>query len=302
MRPWTRDLSITAITVIIMFASIIKAFGMSSTPEILMGAERNINLSGNVFAFRMPENFSRDMPAEPLIENLSIDPVLTNISAPLIQRWWDIKEPGFFGKALGTVMMNITVHPTPENTRKITHKHSYTIQDRADLILTIDESINARYEQAKPGEDASGYSLPGIAYLIGYNLETEYRDHTFNNQKWTGYTIAGPGAQLLVAYVLPVDEHHFIEALFIFSPNDNVAPRHFQEYAYDVTTPIQESFHLQYTAANPLRVIVEGPWLHTTTGEALREHPDDLVKSLFGEKNYQDYSNHRNQEALEKNP
>lgn len=73
---------------------------------------RQINLSGNIFHFALPEDFSRDMPAADMVETLDIgdskkfdNPEYGN----LIRRWWDIKEPGWFGKKLGTVMMDISV-------------------------------------------------------------------------------------------------------------------------------------------------------------------------------------------------
>ena len=64
---------------------------------------RQVDLSGNIFHFAMPENFSKDMPAENMVEKLDIqdlekftDPEYGNI----IRRWWDIKKPGFLEKKL----------------------------------------------------------------------------------------------------------------------------------------------------------------------------------------------------------
>lgn len=82
---------------------------------------RRVNLSGNYFSFAMPEDFSKEMPAENLVESLDITD-LTKFGNPeygnLIRRWWDIKEPGFFGKNLGSVMMDISVQRVPENKKR----------------------------------------------------------------------------------------------------------------------------------------------------------------------------------------
>ncbi len=89
----------------------------------------------------MSENFSKDMPAYPIREEYNLEAIGTGKESVLIQRWWDIKEPGFFSKNLGTVMMSINVYAVPENTRKKIHNSPYNVQDRVDLILILDELI-----------------------------------------------------------------------------------------------------------------------------------------------------------------
>ncbi len=61
------------IQVMIMLATITKAFGLSSPPEQYPLQPRQINLSGNIVHFSMPENFSRDMPAEDMKETINLD-------------------------------------------------------------------------------------------------------------------------------------------------------------------------------------------------------------------------------------
>ena len=88
-----------------MFSTIRKLFTRSIAIDEPLGAKRTANLSGNYFSFAMPEDFSKDMPAEDLVENLDITD-LKKFDKPeygnLIKRWWDIREPGFFGKNLGS--------------------------------------------------------------------------------------------------------------------------------------------------------------------------------------------------------
>src|SRR5690625_7171162 len=70
----------TLLKVLIMLTFISKAFGMSGRPPEGLGATRSVDLSGNVFQFAMPENFSRDMPADDLVERLDIsDPDIFKI-------------------------------------------------------------------------------------------------------------------------------------------------------------------------------------------------------------------------------
>ena len=62
---------------------------------------RQVDLSGNIFHFSMPENFSEDMPAANMVEKLDIED-LKKFDNPeygnIIRRWWDIKRPGFLVK------------------------------------------------------------------------------------------------------------------------------------------------------------------------------------------------------------
>src|SRR5690606_39085462 len=112
-----RTIWINKLLVIIMISGLSQFLGLNANaaPKIY---PRQIDLSGNIFSFSMPENFSKNMPAENMVEVLDIgdskkfdNPEYGN----LIRRWWDIKKPGFFGKELGTVMMDISVQRVPDN-------------------------------------------------------------------------------------------------------------------------------------------------------------------------------------------
>lgn len=277
------------VVVFIMFTPLLKAFGMASSPKNVMGATRNVNLSGNVFSFAMPESFSNDMPADPLVENVDIENSRNERIPVLLQRWWDVKESGFFGKDLGSVMMSVNVYPVPKNSRKEIHDSPYNPQDRLDLILIIDELIHARYEGETDINDEFSYFLPNIAYLLGERLSTGYRDNIYGSQKWTSYSVAGPRSQLIVNSVLPINERVLLEASFIFSPNDGVLPRHFLDHAYKITDPIHESFFLEYKNDNPLKVVVEQKWIDGTTSGALQVRKLDNILSLFGPKVHQTF-------------
>ncbi|MFL0810997.1 MAG: hypothetical protein K6L76_11330 [Agarilytica sp.] len=262
---------------------------MSKPTQVPLGAERHVNLSGNTFSFSMPENFSPDMPAEPLIEHFNIDQYPESSNGLLIQRWWDIKEPGFFGKGLGTIMMSINAHQVPQNTRKRVHATPYNIENRLDLILLIDESIHARYADDKNRDAEFSYSLPSIAALAGSKLETEYRDRVYGKQKWTSYSIAGPHSQLIVNNVLPINNSTFLEVSFTYSPNSGVAPRHFLDFAYQVTHPIEESFLVEYKNGNPIQTVVEQTWINRSTDSVLRENQANIILPLFGPKIHKQY-------------
>src|SRR5687768_5383029 len=110
---------------------------------------RQVDLSGNVFHFSMPENFSKDMPAANMVEKLDIQD-LQKFDNPeygnIIRRWWDIKNPGFFGKGLGTVMMDISVQKPPENKKKLISDKPFDITNRLDFMMMVNEQLHLRSE------------------------------------------------------------------------------------------------------------------------------------------------------------
>lgn len=265
--------------VVIMLSVLSKALGLSQAHAPLNGATRYVDLSGNTFSFSMPENFSRDMPAAPLLESLDIAHPFDETL--LIQRWWDIKEPGFFGSNLGVVMMTISLVPVPKNTRKKVHDQPYNIRDRVDLMQLVIETLHQRYK-GDDGKINSLYHIPGLAYLFGPELEGEFRESIYHQQKWTSYSIGGPASQLIVNHVLPLTNSAYLEASFTYSPNSGVHPRTFREFAYTTTDLVEKSFYVAYASDNPLQQTVEEDWIDSTTNEALQCMRDVIIPRLFG--------------------
>ena len=117
----------------------------SSTKNIEFGAERSVDLGIAALHFSMQEDFSRDMPAEPLIEHVDVrkkDSLKSLDSGLILQRWWDIKTPGFFGKNVGMLMMSIGVHEVPENRQKLVHDNPFNSFDRLELMLSLNERFH----------------------------------------------------------------------------------------------------------------------------------------------------------------
>lgn len=263
----------------IMISILNSALGRDKSTDQSLGATRHINLSGNVFSFAMPENFSKDMPAEPLIEKLDIEGQFNDTL--LIERWWDFKKPGWFGSTLGTAMMTISVIKVPQNERKKIHSNPYDVSDRLGLLLVVDEVLNNRYRNEN-GDFNELYSIPGTAEILGNVISSEFRDEVFNNQKWTSYSCTGPSAQLIVSHVLPINKQAYIEVSFVYSPDKNILPREFREVAYETTRKIEETLHIQYLDDNPIKNIVESEWIDSTTDDAVRKASEVLIPKLFG--------------------
>ena len=285
-----------SLTVLVMLTFISKAFGMARPPQDL-GATRSVDLSGNVFRFSMPEDFSRDMPADDLVERLDIsDPSIfvDPDKGTLIRRWWDIKEPGFFGKKLGTVMMNVSVRKVADNTQHLLDSASYDVRDRLSFMMMLTEDAQLKHPnnrfavEVTPENEPFLYHVPGLATMVGEKLHPSFRDERFQGQVWTRYGVSAPNSVLIVNYTIPVTLDVFLEASFYYSNNDNVVARHFRDIAREKIHPILDTFIIRYPANNPVKDVVECDWHGETTEQALNRHKPQLVLTLFGKETYRE--------------
>jgi hypothetical protein len=290
----------TVAAVKFMLSIIRKLFSNNSGAATPVGHTRQVDLSGNIFSFAMPEDFSRDMPADDLVEQLDIndlekfnDPMYGN----LIRRWWDIKDAGFFGKNLGTVMMDISVQRVPENRLKLVRNTPYNISDRLDFLLMIDESLHQRYdefvEKTRGAGDGFEYYIMSFATLLGRDLNSAFRDNIFNQQKWTAYSVGAPLNQMIVGYVLPISDKVYLEVIFTYSPNKNVFPREFRDVAYQKTDLVENSMQLSYVKNNMFGDIVGRLWLNSETDDVMEKNRDILLIPLFGPNIYKELAGYK---------
>lgn len=250
---------------------------------------RHINLSGNIFHFSMPEDFSKDMPAADMVEKLDIsdlkkfdDPQYGN----LIRRWWDIKEPGWFGKKLGSVMMDISVQRESENKAKLFHSNPYDITDRMDFMLMLDDVFHQRYDQLNQNIEPDRYHTDAYhsAFLsmAGRKIIVGHRDYIANNQKWIIHSYSAPENGLTISYATLVSGKVYLDVSFTYAPNKNVLPREFREIAMAKMNAVIESFNINYQQDNPVKKIVNGDWLKLTNQEVIEHHRSDVQKLLYG--------------------
>lgn len=272
------------ILVSIMLTLLTGLFSSSSQAEEKKLRHHQINLSGNIFHFSMPEDFSRDMPAADMVEFLDISDV-TKFDSPeygnLIRRWWDIKKTGWFGKQLGTVMMDISVQRVVPNRQHLIHDKPYAITDRLDFMLMLDDSFHQRYDgfnASSTGNILNSFHS-SFAIMIGDEVTALQRDEIFNQQKWISYSIAAPRDELIVAYAVPLSEEVYLEAAFTYSHNDNVLPLEFRRvYAFAKTQQIVESFKVDYVEGNPVSELVNKSWLEQSNTDILRKNEGTLLK------------------------
>ncbi len=231
-----------------MLSIISKAFGLSPSAEDAPLMPRQIDLSGNIVHFAMPENFSRDMPAEDMIErvDLSDDAVYEDYqNFTLIRRWWDFKDRGFFGKDYGTLMMSLYIKKAPDSL-------GLTTLEPLDFIDIIVDDIQKNMPE---NPDPSDY-YPD--YFAGY------REIWRNDQRWVKYIQdVGEPHQLVILNAIPVTRGHYIVAEFISAPNDGINTRGFvEQFTKPFIEKIMQSFEVEYLPENPVKQAVmsrDGP-------------------------------------------
>ncbi|WP_211333706.1 hypothetical protein [Sinobacterium caligoides] len=281
-----------------MLSFIRQALGMGSTAPAPLTAPRYVDLGGNQFQFALPEDFSRDMPAEPLVTQLNVDDA-SRFTPPnhglLLQRWWDIKQPGWFGKNLGTIMLSINVLPKPQNTEQLLDDSPYGLHDRLGFMLMLNQVLYERYPDSRIFKDGEPplYSPSAFVFMLGAKLQSGFRNQTANQQQWTRYDVSGPEALIIANYAIPLTPGCFLEASFHYSPNRHIPPRLFGDIAFEKMRPVIESFAIQYKADNPMQAVVGGQWLEQTPDQVLQQHETVIGPRLFGEQSYRGMLEHR---------
>lgn len=288
-QSWSFFVSHKTISVLIMLTVFSSIFSSSAQAGKIKLHARQVNLSGNVFHFSIPEDFSKDMPAADMVETLDISDLQkfdNQEYGNLMRRWWDIKNPGWFGKELGTVMMDIAVQKSVKNERKFIHDRDYDIKDRMDFMLMLDDAFHQRYDQLnKEMEPEKGRSLAyasGLMTLSGTNIYSLYHDKILNGQRWINYSIAAPQGVVIVLFSLPISEKIYLEISFTYSPNHGVSPRELGDVAHLKMLGVEESFYMKFNKDNHFDKIVGEDWLNQTNTEVLEQHRDLILKVFYG--------------------
>ena len=228
---------ITLTLIIIMLSIIYKVLGVTKPLETAPLMPRQINLTGNIVHFAMPENFSRDMPAADMIETVNLaDKAVYQDAAKftLIRRWWDFKEGGWFGKEYGTLMMSLYVKEVPDSL-------TLDITDPMNFIEIIIDQIN-KHKTNDP-------------MMVNSDYFGAYKERWFNNQRWLNY-VQGHlnGNTMTILYAVPVSQRTYIVAEFTSAPANNIGMRYFIDtFTEPFMQQIMASFKIDYVAGNPVK-------------------------------------------------
>ncbi len=263
----------------------------SSNKEIPFGAERIVDLGLAKLYFSLHEDFSKDMPAAPLIEKVDArhDESLESLdNGFLLQRWWDIKEPGIFGKYIGMLMLSVGVHRAPINKKQFVHDRPYDLLDRLDLMLALNDRFHQMYDEHNNdvranGNDDLAYYSASLFSGFKNDYSTTYRDEIINRTKWISYGISGQNWERIDIHVLPLSNDRFLELRFTYSPDKTkISTRDFNDLVYEKkVAPMLDKFHIEFNEhSQDVKALVQGKWLTQTNDEVMESHIE-LLKEKF---------------------
>ena len=236
------------ITVVLTMLSITQLFASSKDVNESQYMPRHVNLSGNIVNFSMPENFSKDMPADDMVEVVNIDDknlFEKNNSITLLRRWWDFKDDSFFSKDAGSMMMTIHAYESLDENKNISHP--------IDFINVIMLDMNKRDKSENKGRPEN----EKVHFPIDYYML--YVERKYNNQRWLR---SGSGTndetQMIFHYWIPITPKNYLTVEFSFAPNNSIGMRTFIDtYCRDMLEKIMSTFDVIYSNENPIKAELE---------------------------------------------
>lgn len=200
---------------------------------------REILFTGSKLRIGMPENFSKDFPADDVLTNVVltegsgfINPDSENpTQLVVLRRWWDFNKKAFFGSTeIGTIMLDISVVQSPD-----------VYSDRFSLIETIHTSLTDQYEDFNEGADA------GFVIAFPQTFESFFEEE-FSDQRWLAYAMASMNSmQATKTYVTPLSNLHYLKLSFTMMPSFKVDIRQFEdEYVRGFVEKVMNTIELRY--------------------------------------------------------
>lgn len=242
-----KKITITLILVTITMLSITQMFGMSKDNKEHPYMPRQINLSGNIVNFSMPENFSMDFPADDLVENININDeglFKKNNSIELLRRWWDFKDNSFISKDVGSMMMTIHVNESLDISKDISHPVEFI------KVILLDMAKRDNEENTGKSEETKTHYPEDLQSFV---------ERTYNKQRWLS---SGSGTfdetTKVFHFWAPVSNKNHLTIEFNFAPNNNISMRLFiDEYCREMMRKIMSSFDVIYSSENTIKSKIE---------------------------------------------
>jgi hypothetical protein len=244
--------------------------------------QRFIQLPDAKMQFSMTEDFSKDMPAAPLVEKVTAD-MLSGIKKPgdrfvIGRRWWDLKPPGFFKKAWGSMQMTISVGGMLDQVKK-TNAHQ---ADQARFMVFYHDSLIDKWSEHNKSIPQADFLQFGIhvSSLFGATGQVYYSNF---NYKKAGDAIvleagAAQDANIYYYYSVPVDANYFVEFEFIGAPDLRGSPYQFQIIVRERVKAIMGNLSIQYSKKSI--PTATGGWVEASSIELLKPDTSILPKPI----------------------
>ncbi len=237
---------LTKVWVIFMLSGLIKAFAMSGAPKDAEWYPRTVHFSsGAALEFHMPENFSKDMPAEDLIDHVDLNQLEASDPAGkvLMRRWWDFKTDSFFSRDIGSLMMSLRVNASERN---LFEGEEFAIELRERML-----QLHSEHNDQVPHDEFSdfGIIIPYIQHFLFAELKSLV---------WIRYPLS-QGKRFEENYSIQLDANHYVTVTFEALPSDDVELVPFKsKYADPLAEKILSLIRLDHStqifAQNALKV------------------------------------------------
>ena len=245
--------------------------------------ERVIQLPHAELRFSMAEDFSRDMPAAPLVEKLTVD-MLSGLKTPgdrfvIGRRWWDLKPPGWFKKPLGSMQMTISIGGGID-----VGQLNFCKMTQSEFLIFYRESLVNKWKPHNEGiasADLLKFGVNVYPFFSGRGQEyIPYFEFKKNNKGiiWLS-SGAGQDANMYYYFSAPVGAANFVEVEFIGAPDLNGSPYLFQNLVMERARLINESVLVAFGKENCL-ALGGGNWIEANSVELLKPDPSLLPKPI----------------------
>lgn len=247
-------------------------FFMTFLTSLIAGAkepvmfERVVQLPDAELRFSMAEDFSKDMPAAPLEEKVTID-MLHNLRASVDRfvvgrRWWDVKSPGFFKKTWGSIQMTISIGAAID---KQGARLNFCNFSQVDFLYFYREALVERWrrhnEEVSPGDKIQfGVEVPVFFGAIGRRFVSHYLyKKTYGNipllEVATGYS-----GVINYYFSVPAGDGIYLEFEFVGAPNAGVSAYVFHDLALKRINSIKNSMFLNSVNGGNCTIAKIGKW------------------------------------------
>ena len=224
-----------------MLTTLFKHFGLSKKDADPVFHQRQINLSGNRVTFSMPENFSRDFPAEDMIEFVDLDNAVGISDYPgvlLLQRFWDFKTDEFFKKDMGMLIMTLSVKQVPDGCQK-------NLAHPLEFVEVLQDALRGYYEEHnKTASEEFRYY-----YSDSYHL---FHERIINQHRWMRYgAVRDDDKKISACYAIPVTQSCYFVAEFISQSGNAIHINSFiDNYTSVLYKKIMNTFDISHATGN----------------------------------------------------
>ncbi|HNG59279.1 MAG TPA: hypothetical protein PKZ52_05595 [Cellvibrionaceae bacterium] len=245
---------------------------------------RVIQLPDAELRFSMMEDFSNDMPAEPLIEKIESANLseLKNITDRFVigRRWWDLKPPGWFKKSWGSIQMTLMLGGA---INKQGAKLDFCTFSQADFMVFYHEALVEKWRKHNESITPENQIQFGVYVMSLFGaIGQEFIPHS--GFKQTGHnallleSVAAQDANIYSYYSIPVGRDTFLEFEFIGAPDLNGSPYLFQAQADERINSIRQSVALKLDQNRSCVAGVLDKWVVADSVQLLKPDPSLLPK------------------------